>query len=112
MSILGAVVRSHPRDAAVVARRLRSMPGVDLALDPGDGRMVAVIEDATNPDGTSAAAAATLGLMATWPGVLSTSLVFEYSGPDSPPPAGDDAIDYRRWRESLAQRPPDAPAST
>jgi nitrate reductase NapD len=87
-----------------VAQRLRSMPGVDLGLSPGDGRMVAVIEDATNTDGTSAAAAATLGTIATWPGVLSTSLVFEYSGPDSPAPEGSDAIDYRRWREALAPR--------
>ena len=102
MSILGVVVRTRPQDVAVVAQRLAAQPGVDVALNPGDGRLVAVIEDAQHPDGSPASAAATLGGVALWTEVLNTSLVYEYSGPDAPAPEGSDAIDYRAWRDSLA----------
>lgn len=102
MSILGAVVRTRADDVATVATRLSALPGVDLALNPGDGRMVTVIEDA-EVDGQAVAAAATLAQIALWPEVLGTSLVYEYSGPDSPAPAGAEGIDYRSWRASLAE---------
>lgn len=100
MSILGAVVRLRPQHLGVVAGRLGAMPGVDLALNPGDGRLVLVIEDA-QADGTTHAAAATLAAIALWPEVLNTSLVYEYSGPDAggAEPAG--VGDYRDWRGSL-----------
>ena len=101
MSILGTVVRTRPEHAAPVAQRLSALPGVDLALNPGDGRLVAVIEDAML-DGQPVSAAATLAQVAQWPDVMGTSLVYEYSGPDAPPPEGSDAIDYRAWRDSLA----------
>ncbi|MBN8486389.1 MAG: chaperone NapD [Burkholderiales bacterium] len=100
MSILGTVVRTRPADAALVARRLGGLPGVDLALNPGDGRMVAVIEDAL-ADGQSVSAAATLAQVAQWPEVLGTSLVYEYSGPDAPAPAGAEGMDFRAWRDGL-----------
>lgn len=100
MSILGAVVRVRPENLADVAPRLDALPGVDLALNPGDGRMVVVIEDVQV--GTSVhAAAATLAALALWPEVLSTSLVYEYSGPDAPAPEGPAGTDYRAWRGSL-----------
>lgn len=100
MSILGAVVRVRPEHLPVVAPRLAALPGVDLALNPGDGRMVVVIEDA-QIDSTAQAAASTLAAIAVWPEVLSTSLVYEYSGPDAPPPEGSSATDYRAWRGNL-----------
>lgn len=100
MSILGAVVRVRPEHLAAVAPRLAGLPGVDLALNPGDGRLVAVIED-VQVDRQVHAAASTLAAIALWPEVLSTSLVYEYSGPDAPPPEGSAAADYRAWRGSL-----------
>lgn len=98
MSILGAVVRVRPADLAVTAAELAAFPGTEVALDPGDGRLVLVIEDAER-DGQLHAAAATLASIALLPQVLNTSLVYEYSGPDAPAPAG--VHDYRAWRGSL-----------
>lgn len=100
MSILGAVVRVRPQHLEAVVPRLTARPGLDLALNPGDGRLVLVLEDAER-DGTVHSAAATLAEIALWPEVLGTSLVYEYSGPDAPP-AGSGAVeDYRAWRGSL-----------
>lgn len=100
MSILGAVVRVRPQHLDIVVPRASALPGVDLALNPGDGRLVMVLEDA-EVDGTVHSAAATLAAIALWPEVLNTSLVYEYSGPDAPS-AGTGAVeDYRAWRGSL-----------
>lgn len=97
MSILGVIVRAHPEAAAGVEARLRQLPGVDVAEAAAatDGRLVIVIEDSAETS-----AAATLGAIALWREVLNTSLVYEYSGPDSPAP--DTLSDYRDWRGSLA----------
>lgn len=97
MSILGVIVRSHPHAIAGIEARLRQLPGVDVAelAAAADGRVVIVIEDTAD-----STAAATLGAIALWPEVLNTSLVYEYSGPDSPAP--DTVADYRDWRGSLA----------
>ena len=102
MSILGVIVRAHPDAVDGIEARLRQLPGVDVAerSGAGDGRLVIVIEDAAE-----ASAAATMGAIALWPEVLNTSLVYEYSGPDSPAP--DTVQDYRDWRGSLV---PDAAA--
>lgn len=100
MSILGAVVRVRPQHLEVVVPRMSALPGLDLALNPGDGRLVLVLEDAER-EGQVHSAAATLAAIAMWPEVLDTSLVYEYSGPDAPP-AGSGAVeDYRAWRGSL-----------
>lgn len=101
MSILGVIVRSRPGDVDAVESRLRALAGVDVADIAGrrDGRLVVVIEDSAETS-----AAATLGAIATWSDVLNTSLVYEYSGPDSPAP--DDLRDYRDWRNSLSPRRP------
>lgn len=106
MSILGVIVRSHPQAASGIEARLRQVPGVDVAerAAPGDGRIVIVIEDAAE-----SSAAATLGAIALWPEVLNTSLVYEYSGPDSPAP--DTVQDYRDWRGSLTPDGPRQPPS-
>ena len=98
MSILGVVLRAAPQHRNAVNARLSGLTGVDVVSDPGDGRWVVVIEDTGEGDAT---AAATLGAMATWPELLGTSLVYEYSGPDAPAP-GDGPTDYRAWRDSLA----------
>lgn len=96
MPILGAIVRTHPDKTAAVQARLAQRPGVDVAVDPGDGRLILVIEDAEQ-----AGAAATLGEISTWPDVLNTSLVYEYSGPDAPAEAGVEG--YTDWRGGLAK---------
>lgn len=95
MSILGVIVRTRPGDLAGVRQELSTRPGVDLAADPGDGRIVIVIEDTA-----TTAAAALLGEIATWPAVLNTSLVYEYSGPDAPDAAAE-LTSYTDWREGL-----------
>ncbi len=102
MSILGAVVRVRPQHLDAVLPRAAALPGVDVALNPGDGRLVMVLEDA-EVEGVVHSAAATLAAIALWPEVLGTSLVYEYSGPDAPP-AGSGAVeDYRAWRGSLKE---------
>jgi nitrate reductase NapD len=101
MSILGVIVRSHPDAVSALDQRLRSLPGVEVADPAGapDGRLVIVIEDSAG-----STAAATMGAIALWPEVLNTSLVYEYSGPDSPPPDGVEG--FIDWRRNLA---PDVP---
>jgi periplasmic nitrate reductase NapD len=98
MSILGVIVRTRLEDVARTEQQLRQLPGVDIAQRPDrpDGRLVIVIED--NAD---RAAAAVMAEIAVWPQVLNTSLVYEYSGPDSPPP-GDGVQAYTDWRASLS----------
>lgn len=102
MSILGVIVRTRPEQAGPLALRLAALPGLELAETPGpcDGRLVLVIEDCAE-----GSAAATLGRIALWPEVLSTSLVYEYSGPDSPAP--DEVKGYRDWRQALTGGPAD-----
>src|SRR5574343_964647 len=111
MSILGPVIRTHPRDVSAVADRLSALPGLDLALNPGDGRLVAVVEDAQDAQGP-VAAAATLAAIAQWPEVMSTSLVDEYSGSEAPASAGAEGTDFKAWRQSLAERSAGSPAAT
>ncbi len=101
MSILGAVVRVRPQHLDAVVPRAAALPGVDVALNPGDGRLVMVLEDAESEDGSVHSAAATLAAIALWPEVLGTSLVYEYSGPDAPPAGAGAVEDYRAWRGSL-----------
>ena len=96
MSILGVIVRSHPQALPGIEARLRLLPSVDVAdlAAAADGRLVIVIEDSADTS-----AAATLGAIALWPEVLNTSLVYEYSGPDSPAP--DSVEGYVDWRRGL-----------
>lgn len=95
MSILGVIVRARPEDRAAVSARLAALPGVDVAVDPGDGRFVLVMECTVGQP-----AAATLAAIAQWPQVLNTSLVYEFTEPGD----GDDALGpegYSAWRSSL-----------
>jgi periplasmic nitrate reductase NapD len=91
MSILGVIVRSRPTDTVAVCDVLRGMPGLDIVAEAA-GRFVVVIEDSDQ-----ATAADVMTRITRLPQVLNTSLVYEYSGPDAPAPAGD-AIDFRSWR--------------
>lgn len=101
MSILGVVVRVRRTDLDAARARLRGAAGVELAADPDDGRLILLVEDARVGDGVCGAAD-TLARIAGWPEVLNTSLVYEYSGPDSPPAEARDRtadrLDYRAWR--------------
>lgn len=93
MSILGVIVRTRPEHRTDVERRLAAMPGVDVAA-AADGRCVLAIED--HAEGSAAAA---LARITTWPQVLNTSLVFEYSGPDAP--AAEPALSsFQAWRDT------------
>lgn len=101
MSILGAIIRTQAGDAAGVAQRLGACAGVEVALNPGDGRLVVVLEDTESAEGTTTAASQ-LAAIALWPDVLGASLVYEYSGPDAPAPQGAQGADFKAWRNSLA----------
>ena len=96
MPILGAIVRTHPEATSAVRMRLAGRAGVDIAADPGDGRLVLVIEDAARSAG------ATLGEISTWSDVINTSLVYEYSGPDAPG-ASSEVHAYTDWRDGLSK---------
>jgi len=112
MSILGVVLRARPESLDALRQRLGTLSGLEVALDPGDGRMVLVIEDLPEAPPLGGAADR-LGQIALWPEVLGTSLVYEYSGPDSPAPAGSEALDYRAWRSRLGGPPqPEYPPPT
>lgn len=74
MSTLGAIVRTRPESTASVRSRLSRIPGVDIAGDPADGRLILVIEDCSQRS-----AAGTLGEIGTWTEVINASLVFEYA---------------------------------
>ncbi|MBN8505836.1 MAG: chaperone NapD [Burkholderiales bacterium] len=93
MSILGVVLRVRPEAVAVLAHSLALESGVEVTQNPGDGRLVLVIEDAE-----ACSAAARLGQLALHPDVLASSLVYEYSGEDSPAPAQHQ---HPHWRQDL-----------
>ena len=101
MSILGAVVRTRAEHVDAVAPRLSALPGVDLALNPGDGRMVVVIEDARADDGQAVAAASTLGCRGAMARCAQYLAVYEYSGEDAMQDSPAEVADYRAWRGSL-----------
>ncbi len=100
MSILGVVVRVKPGHLDDVTSELAAVPGLDIALNPGDGRLVVIIEDTQDTP-----AAQTMAAIALMPQVLNTSLVYEYSGPDvthTENPTNPDTR-YQSWRTSLSQ---------
>lgn len=108
MSILGVVVRARTTDLAAVEAALQRLPGLEIAerepgsRSPDDGRLVVVIEDTPER-----AAAAVMAEIALWPQVLSTSLVYEYSGPDAPS-TSTPVEAYTDWRSSLSDMARDA----
>lgn len=101
MSILGVVLRAPASAVPELRAALAGCAGVDVAADPGDGRLVLVIEDSD-----TLTAAAQLGEISRWPAVWSTSLVYEYAGKDAPPPAGHLQADWRQGLDQLDRRTP------
>ncbi|MBK6868295.1 MAG: chaperone NapD [Burkholderiales bacterium] len=96
MSVLGVVVRVHPKNLGAVKQRLARTPGVDLGPDAGDGRLIAVIEStAADP------AAAIMAEVTRWPEVLNLSLVFEQSDGDAPENTPE--FDFRAWRGHVGE---------
>lgn len=93
MSILGVVLRVPAQAVAEVQAQVLALRGVDVTHNPGDGRLVLVIEDVPERS-----AAATLGEIAQLPQVWSSTLVYEYSGVDSPAPEAHQSgqLDWRR----------------
>ncbi len=105
MSILGCVLRIKVDKLPHVMALLTSTEGVDVAMNPGDGRLVLVLED-TQTTG----AAQTFAAISLFPEVLSASLVYEYSGPDVVNiDADDDNTRYQSWRTTMAQMAKDHP---
>lgn len=105
MSILGCVLRVKADHLPQVLPVLHTTPGVDVALNPGDGRLVLILED-TQTTG----AAQTFAAISLFPQVLSASLVYEYSGPDvSHIEADEDNTRYQSWRTTMAQMAKDHP---
>lgn len=100
MSILGVVLRVLPEHLAQVTGEIASIEGLDIALNPGDGRLVIILEDTAER-----AAAQTFAAISLLPGVLNASLVYEYSGPDVVQTAPSQAFDtrYQSWRTTLSQ---------
>lgn len=96
MTILGAIVRTAPEHVAELADQLARQPGVDVALNPGDGRLILVIEDSAERS-----AAATLAAIALLDHVVNTSLVYEHSGSDGASTEPLAGIDATSWRTSL-----------
>ncbi len=74
MSILGTVVRTRREHLEVVVAQLSTLSGLEVALNPGDGRLVVLIENSP-----TATAVETMNAIAQIPQILSTSLVYEYS---------------------------------
>ncbi|MEN9374498.1 MAG: hypothetical protein RIR79_2050 [Pseudomonadota bacterium] len=80
MSILGTVVRTRPEHLDAVVAQLVTLAGLEIALNPLDGRLVILIEN--TPTTT---AVQTMEAMAQIPEILSTSLVYEYSDASATP---------------------------
>jgi nitrate reductase NapD len=104
MSILGAVARLRPQHLPDVLPRLALLPGVEVALNPGDGRLVLVLEDAVHA-GLALAASSTLSTIGTWPEMISVTLVYEYSGPDAPELVDSAVTDFKAWRGGTQAEP-------
>jgi nitrate reductase NapAB chaperone NapD len=105
MSILGCVLRVKAENLPRVLSALGATAGVDVAMNPGDGRLVLILEDSAETT-----AAQTFAAMALFPEVLSASLVYEYSGPDAPSALTEaESTRYQSWRTTMADMAKDHP---
>jgi len=108
MSILGCVLRVKAEKLPQILSALNTTEGVDVAVNPGDGRLVLILED-TQTSG----AAQTFAAISLFPEVLSASLVYEYSGPDVVNLDADaDNTRYQSWRTTMAQMAKDHPLTS
>jgi len=74
MNISSAVVRARPEKLAQVQSRLEGMPGVEIHAATTDGKIVVTVED-----NSAGAAADTFVRLHDIEGVVSVSLVYQYS---------------------------------
>lgn len=108
MSIIGCVLRVNAEKLHQILSVLNTTEGVDVAMNPGDGRLVLILED-TQTTG----AAQTFAAISLFPEVLSASLVYEYSGPDVVNvDADEDNTRYQSWRTTMAQMAKDHPLTS
>ena len=99
MNILGCVLRVVPQYLPQVMSKLSATDGVEIALNPGDGRLVLILEDTAHTG-----AAQTFAAISLLPKVLSASLVYEHSEPE---PHTDNTgpephTGFQAWRTTLA----------
>ena len=108
MSIIGCVLGVNVEKLHQILSVLNTTEGVDVAMNPGDGRLVLILED-TQTTG----AAQTFAAISLFPEVLSASLVYEYSGPDVVNvDADEDNTRYQSWRTTMAQMAKDHPLTS
>jgi len=74
MNISGVIVRARPEHQAVVRDRLLAIPGVELHLEGGGGRMVLTVED-----GAGWSTEESLLKVHQVEGLLSASLVYQFN---------------------------------
>jgi nitrate reductase NapD len=94
VSILGVIARTRPADAESVRGWLKAFAGVEIAVDPGDGRFILVIEDSELLPAEVAMAEIALN-----PQVINVSLAYEYSDEGALSRSAPDG--FARWRSGL-----------
>jgi len=105
MSILGCVFRVKAEKLTHVLAILEATDGVDVAINPGDGRLVLLLEDTQ-----TIGAAQTFAAISLFPDVLSSLLVYEYSGPDlAHVYTEQDNTRYQLWRTTMSDMAKDHP---
>lgn len=105
MSILGCLLRVKTEKLSHVLAVLKVTEGVDVAINGGDGRLVMVIEDTQ-----TIGAAQTFAAISLLPDVLSSLLVYEYSGPDLAHAKTDpENTRYQSWRTTMCDMAKDHP---
>ena len=105
MSVLGCVFRVKPENVHSVCIELQNTEGVEVGLNPGDGRIVLVIEDTPRTS-----AAQTFAAISLLDDVVGASLVYEYSGPDIDGFADThEETRYQSWRTTMAELARDHP---
>ena len=73
MNISGILVLADPDRLEMVKTQLLALPGVEISVDEGDGRLVVIIEESNGR-----ASGEALMKMQAIKGVLSASLVYQY----------------------------------
>ncbi len=74
MNISSLILRARPESLPEVRNQLAALPGVEVHADHNDGRLVVTVEDT----GASSAADTMLAVH-TASGVISTTLVYQYT---------------------------------
>jgi nitrate reductase NapD len=74
MNISSLILRARPESLPQVRIQLAALPGVEVHADHDDGRMVVTVEDTE-----ASSAADTMLAVHTASGVISTTLVYQYT---------------------------------